>query len=258
MTISNNLQLSYDISGPENGESLILLHAIGTNRHLWDQQLATWQKIYRVIRCDLPGHGKSPVPDQGYTMFTAATALRELFATLSIDSAHIIGSSFGGMIGMALALDHPETVKSLIAADVRADAPEAYKEMWDSLIEMANTDGMTAVGEFMLSRWFGDARDLDVGTVSDALKSTPAAGFIAAARAIQNMDFAHRLGEITCPTLLLVGENDGVLPELMSSMSRTIRKGHFVEIKGAGHLPCIDHSEAFTASVNEFLADLRT
>ncbi len=119
---------------------------------------------------------------------------------------------------------------------------------------------MVAVGDFMLTRWFGDApetRGLDISTVSDALKSTPVAGFVMAAQAIQKMDFAARLNEITCPTLLLVGENDGVLPELMAGMAETIEHAQFVEIRNAGHLPNIDQPDVFTSVVSQFLTGVR-
>jgi len=257
---TNNLILSHDIGGPKDGETLVLLHAIGTNRHLWDRQWHALCQTYRVIRCDLPGHGLSPdaVPDQ--TIFAMAASVQALIAHLGVSKAHVIGSSLGGMIGLALAIKNPQCVRSLIAADVRADAPEAYRAMWDDLIAMAKTDGMGAVAYFMLTRWFGDASGgcaQDIDAVSGALRATTTEGFKASACAIQKMDFADRLGQIHCPTLLLVGETDGVLPQLMSEMTGLISGAQFKEIADAGHLPNIDQPKAFLDAVIGFLSAQR-
>lgn len=260
MNPTNTPLLSHDISGPINGDPLILLHAIGTNRHLWNRQRAVLCQTYRVIRCDLPGHGLSPDADPDQTIFSMAAAVQNLIAHLALVKVHVIGSSLGGMIGLALALESPESVRSLIAADVRADAPEAYRGMWDDLIAMAESDGMGSVASFMLTRWFGDAPSgtaEDVAVVSQALRATTLDGFKASSRAIQGMDFAERLDQITCPTLLLAGETDGVLPQLMSDMCGVIAGADYVEIANAGHLPNIDQPDAFLGAITSFLAGMR-
>jgi 3-oxoadipate enol-lactonase len=191
-------------------------------------------------------------------MFSYAASVKALIDHLGIDSAHIVGSSLGGMIGLALAISSPASVRSLVAADVRVDAPGDYKKIWDNLIDMTNKEGMRAISDFMVNRWFGEAagdRDGEVKAVADTLKSTSPEGFITAARAIREMNFIDQLKNIACPTLLLVGENDGVLPGVMSDMKQLIEKSEYVEIKGAGHLPGIDKPQDFLVAVNGFLQD---
>lgn len=255
-----DLKLSYDITGPKTGEAVIFLHAIGTNRHLWDRQQEMLRSSFRTIRADLPGHGETPVPDCILSIFEISAAVLGLMDELSLEAAHVVGASLGGMVGMALAIDNPERVLSLTAADVRADAPKPYREMWDQLIAMAETQGMQAVAAFMKARWFGETptgSKNDMRCVSDALNSTSVSGFVASARAIQQMDFAHRVAEISVPSLLLVGENDGVLPRLMLDMCQGMPHAKFVEIKGAGHLPNIDQPGAFDDALTGFLWNLR-
>lgn len=255
-TGGTTLKLTFDIGGLEGGDPMVLLHAIGTNRSLWDPQWEAWCAQYKVIRCDLPGHGSTPVSSQPETMFTLAKAVDEVIDKLGVGPAHVVGSSLGGMIGLALAIDHPGSVRSLVAADVRADAPDEYKTMWDGLISRADNEGMGAIAEFMIGRWFGEGaqeRGDEIAAVANMLETTPVEGFIASAQAIQKMDFAGQVGEINCPTLLLAGENDGVLPKLMLEMSHDIQGSEYVGIKAAGHLPNIEQPDRFISAVNGFL-----
>ena len=249
-------RISYFVQGKEDGIPVVLLHAIGTNHSLWDQQAEVWGRTHKIIRCDLPGYGESPPAKPPFTMFSYADAVVGMLDQLNIAAAHIVGLSLGGMIGSALALAHPERVQSLVIADARVDAPDEYRAIWDTLIGMAEKEGMAAVAAFMLNRWFGDrAAQPDAGilAVAKSLDVTSADGFIASARAIQQLDYLNRVAEISCPTLLLVGANDGVLPDVMADIHRRIPGSMYQVIEGAGHLANIDQPETFTNAVTRFL-----
>lgn len=250
-------KISYEVRPGPGAEKLILLHAIGTDRSLWDDVAADWSGLGTLVLCDLPGHGSAPDPAGAATMFELADSVVEVMDAEGVDAAHVVGISLGGMIGLALAVRHPGRVTSLVAADARVDAPEDYRRMWDGLIATAEDEGMGPIAAFMGARWFGTdpaAHPPGAGRVIASLTATRPAGFVAAARAIQGLDFEAALATISCPTLLAVGENDGALPEKMKQLSTLVPGCGFVEIAGAGHLPAIDNPAAFGHAVASFIA----
>jgi 3-oxoadipate enol-lactonase len=253
-------EISYEVRPGSGAEKLILLHAIGTDRSLWDDVAADWSGVGTLVLCDLPGHGSAPDPVGEPTMFDLADSVVEAMDAEGIDTAHVVGISLGGMIGLAMAVRHPDRLASLVAADARVDAPEDYRRMWDGLIATAEGEGMGPIATFMGERWFGAdpaARPPGAARVVASLNATRPAGFVAASRAIQGLDFEDALATITCPTLLAVGENDGALPEKMKYLSTLVPGCGFVEIAGAGHLPAIDNPEAFADAVASFIARQR-
>ena len=253
-------RISYEMRLGTGPGTLILLHAIGTDRSLWDDVVAGWSGLGTLVHCDLPGHGAAPDPAGEPSMFELADAVVEVMDAEGIDTADVVGISLGGMIGLALAVRHPDRLASLVAADARVDAPEDYRRMWDGLIDTVEREGMGPIAAFMGERWFGAdpaARPPGAARVIASLNATRPAGFIAASRAIQGLDFEDALAGIRCPTLLAVGENDGALPEKMKYLSTLVPGCRFAEIAGAGHLPAIDNPSEFGRVVASFIAGQR-
>lgn len=256
----NTKDISYKIHPGSGSETLILLHAIGTDKSLWDEVISDWSDLGTLVLCDLPGHGSAPDPTGEPSMFDLADSVVAVLDAEGIDAAHVVGISLGGMIGLALAVRHPDRVASLVAADARVDAPEDYRSMWDGLIARVESEGMAPIASFMTERWFGAdpaARPPGAARVTASLTATRPAGFIAASRAIQGLDFEDELASITSPTLLAVGENDGALPEKMKYLSTLVPQCGFVEIADAGHLPAIDNPRRFAEVVASFVSRQR-
>lgn len=168
----------------------------------------------------------------------------------------MVGLSLGGMVAAAVALDHPARIRTLTICDARLDAPDDYRALWDRLIGLATGEGMDAVANFMVERWFGRgqrAANPRVAEIVAAVRRTPRQGFEAAARAIQALNLLERVGSIAAPTLLVVGDEDGVLPDVMIEILGRMRNAKLVVIEGAGHLSNIDRPEAFTAALLDHL-----
>lgn len=246
--------IAVHVQGDPAGPAILMTHSILASSAMWEREAALLAgRGWRVIRADLRGHGASAAPPAPYAMADLAGDLVAVLDALSIARAHYIGLSLGGMIGFGLGIDHGERFLSLCLCDARADAPPAFAAPWDERIATARASGCAALAESTTERWFGKAfvaaQPATAQQFRDVIAATPVAGFEGCARAIQQLDYSGGLAAITTPTTLIVGANDGPLPQAMQDIQQQIRGCVLEVIDGAGHLPNIDQPDAFDAAM---------
>ncbi|MFD9664520.1 alpha/beta fold hydrolase [Rhodococcus sp. NPDC059968] len=111
------IELCYEITGPEDGEPLLLIHGLGAQLVAWYPGFcrALEDEGFRVIRFDNRDVGLSSklndTPD--YHLQDMTSDVEGLLVTLGLDAVHVVGQSMGGMIAQQLAIAHPERVRSL-------------------------------------------------------------------------------------------------------------------------------------------------
>lgn len=99
---------------PHPGETLIFLHFGGGNLRMWDGVIPYFEGKFHLVLVDLKGHGKSDKPTSGYRLDQLANEVAGVMDHLKIANAHLIGSSLGAEVGLSLAANHPERVRSLV------------------------------------------------------------------------------------------------------------------------------------------------
>jgi 3-oxoadipate enol-lactonase len=131
----------------------------------------------------------------------------------------------------------------------RADAPGVVASVWDERIEQANKYGTASLAQATMERWFGvpfiNAHAEVAALFRDIIGGTSLNGFAGCARAIQKLDFKGAVSRIEVPVTLVVGSNDGVLPDANRSLAAEIPGAVFELVENAGHLPNIDQCAAF-------------
>jgi len=95
------------------GDAILFLHFGGSNLMMWQRAIPYFEERYHLILADLRGHGKSDKPRTGYHIDEMASDIIGIMDYLGIEEAHVIGSSIGAEIGLSLAADYPEKIKSL-------------------------------------------------------------------------------------------------------------------------------------------------
>jgi pimeloyl-ACP methyl ester carboxylesterase len=103
--------LYYESCG--TGKPLILIHGGQLDCRMWDDQFQQFSQYFQVVRYDVRGYGKSDLPTRPYA---DEEDLLGLLQFLHIDKAHLVGLSLGGRIAIDFALQHPERVRSVVAA----------------------------------------------------------------------------------------------------------------------------------------------
>ncbi|MFN7085976.1 MAG: 3-oxoadipate enol-lactonase [Burkholderiales bacterium] len=253
---TNGIEINYEIAG--EGPWVTLSHSLACNLHMWDDQMAALTRKYRVLRFDTRGHGRSDAPPGPYTLEQLADDVKGMLDALGIAKTHWIGLSMGGMIGETFALKYPGVFRSMVLADTTARRPPNADQMWSERIKLAQEQGMEALVESTLVRWFTEPyrntrRDV-MTRIGNDIRSTPVAGFIGCCQAIAKVDLLDRLKEIECPALVLVGDQDhGTPPEMARAIHENLPGSELRIIAGAAHLSNIEQAEVFNQAVLAFL-----
>jgi 3-oxoadipate enol-lactonase len=253
----NGVSINFEIDGPEGAPWLVLSNSLLTNLSMWDEQVADLKSSYRVLRYDQRGHGGTQATEGPYSFALLVADVIALLDMLGIRRAHFCGLSMGGMTALFLAQRHPERFDRIVACDCGPASTPASAQQWKERIEVAAKDGMEALVEPTIARWFPPeflatkAPVLD--KVRQMIRSTPIAGFAGCAQALSDYDLRPGLGGIDRPTLLMVGTKDATLAGIRQ-IKEAVRGAGLVELAGAGHIANVEQPAAFTRAVRDFLS----
>jgi 3-oxoadipate enol-lactonase len=238
-------ELGHDLTGPPDRPVLVLGSSLGTDRRMWDPQLAALAGRYRVLRYDHRGHGTSAVPAGPYRIADLAGDLLGLLDRLGVERCDYAGLSLGGMVGMWLAAHHPERVGRLALLCTSAFLPPAGG--WQDRARVARTEGTAALVEASLGRWFTPgfvaARPDVVHGLADGLATTPDEGYAGCCEAIAGMDLRADLPSITAPTLVVAGRSDPSTPPEHAEVIGRLVPDCRVELVDAAHLASVEAAE---------------
>jgi 3-oxoadipate enol-lactonase len=253
---TNGIELNYTVEG--NGPWLVMSHSLACDLTMWDEQAAVLRRNFKVLRFDTRGHGNSDAPEGGYTLDMLAYDVHGLLQGLGVDRCHWVGLSMGGMIGQTFALKFPKMFATLVLADTTSRyAPEALP-LWQGRIKTAQAQGMEALVETTLQRWFTEpfrkSHPEVTARVSAMIRATPVPGYVGCCTAIPQINVTERLKEIKCPALVVVGEQDAGTPVALSREIQAALPGsELVIIPSASHLSNLEQPTAFLRALTTFL-----
>ncbi|MFI5390629.1 MAG: alpha/beta fold hydrolase [Bacteriovoracales bacterium] len=255
------LEISYSVTGNENGPSIVFIHGFPFNQEMWIPQVELLQQRFKVITYDLRGHGKSGVGEGQYFMEYYVDDLITLLDHLKISSTIVCGFSMGGYIALRAMEKNPQKFKGLILVDTKseADSNEAKIKRSEGL-KVIKSKGAEVFGEGFLKgaltpETFSGNPEL-VEKLKSMIKSNQPLGIGGALLALATRtDTTAALSKISVPTLILVGEKDTITPPSASQMMKEKIPGSKLEIiQRAGHLSNLENSKDFNQKLDEFLA----
>ena len=253
---ANGIDINYQIEG--EGPLVTFSHSLACSLAMWDEQVAALRGRYRVLRYDTRGHGGTSAPAGAYSLEQLAADLHALLGALGITETHFVGLSMGGMIGQVYALQHPQAVKSLVLCDTTSRYPAAAGGIWEERIRTTEAKGMAPHVEPTLGRWFTApfrARRKDMmARVGALIASTPPQGYIGCCHAIPKINVTDRLGGVTCPALVIVGEEDPGTPvEMARDIHAALPAAELAILRSASHLSNLEQPEEFNRVLLRFL-----
>jgi 3-oxoadipate enol-lactonase len=254
---ANGININYQVDGPEGAPWIVLSNSLATNLAMWDQQAADLKAQYRVLRYDQRGHGGTDAPAGRYTFEQLIADAVALMDGLGIKKAHFGGLSMGGATALGFAQKHPDRLDKVIVCDTPCQSTPTSSQQWEERIVVAQKQGMEALVEPTVTRWFPpaviEAKAPHVDKVRQMVRTTPVNGFIGCAAALANHDYASAVATVTRPVLFMAGEKDGVTPTAMRKLSAALPGSRYVELPGAGHISNMDQPEGFTWAIADFL-----
>ena len=253
----NGISINFEIDGPDSAPWLVLSNSLMTNLTMWDDQVAELKKSFRILRYDQRGHGGTQATEGPYSFDLLVADIMALLDMLGIKRAHFCGLSMGGMTALFLAQRHPQRFDRIIACDCGPASTPASAQQWKERIELASKDGMGALVEPTIARWFAPefvaAKPPVLDKVRQMIRSTPIAGFSGCAQALSDYDLRPGLADIYLPTLLIVGTKDATLAGIRQ-IRDAVRGSFLVELEGAGHISNVEQPTAFTGAIQDFLS----
>ena len=264
----NSLALAYTDRGM--GLPVIFLHAFPLNRRMWEGEIQALlgDQRYRLIALDWRGFGESEISSSTTkpvisAMDMFASDIAGLMDVLGIQQAVLCGLSLGGYAAFAFARNYPQRLRGLILADTRpsADTPEASAKR-ENVAQLAETEGLGAIADLQLPRLISDytrQHHPEVETrVRQLIDSATPSGIAAASRGMAvRADSSDLLATLSCPTLVIVGEQDVLTPQQVArDYAAHIPGAQFVVIPHAGHLSNLEQPQIFIQTLRQFLQTL--
>ncbi len=251
-------RLHYTDEG-SGSETVVFSHGLLFSGEMFAAQVSSLKDRYRCITFDHRGQGNSQVTDDGYDMETLSQDAAALIEALDAGPCHFVGLSMGGFVGMRLAVQRPDLLRSLSLLETSAD-PEPNKAKYRLLNFIARWFGFGPVIGSVMPIMFGQTflndpeRSQEKAKWRSFILSNDRTGITrAVAGVIDRLGFADQLGRIALPVLIIVGDEDvATVPEKSERMHAAIPASQLVVIPRAGHSSTIEEPAAVTDALSAF------
>lgn len=251
-----DIDLYYEIAGA--GQPLLFIHGLGSGARDWEFQVPVFGERYQVVTFDLRGHGQSSKPPGPYSIALFAADTAGLIEGLGLGSAHVVGISLGGMVGLQLAVSAPGLVRSLTVVNAGPEfvirtGKERLAVLQRQLI--VRLLGMRKMGEVLSERLFPkpEQEELRRLFVERWAENDPRA-YRAAMQAIVGWSVTDHLGSIQCPTLVMAADQDYTPVAAKEAYVTRLPHAELVVIADSRHATPVERPEEFNAALLAFLA----
>jgi len=261
----NGAELYYEDTGGEDKANIVFSHGLLFSCRMFDEQVKVFQDRYRCIAYDHRGQGQSEITASGYDMETLYQDVVALIETLKIAPCHFVGLSMGGFMGMRLAARRPELLKSLILLETSAD-PEPSENIprYRTLNLVARWLGLSLIANQVMPIVFAPKflNDPLRAPLREQWKRRLIANHrIGITRAVKGVierkGIYDEIGNITVPTLIMVGDHDvATVPAKSERIHERIANSKLVLIPNAGHSSTIEEPEFINQQIDAFLKNL--
>jgi pimeloyl-ACP methyl ester carboxylesterase len=260
-----NPVLTHVVAG--NGPALVLLNGGLMSLRAWDGLAEPLEPRCRVVRCDLRGQLLSPGPPPASLQGHADDVVR-LLDHLDLADAHVVGTSFGALVGLTLAASHPTRMRSLVAMTA---TDQATPEMWEGAVALIEACRAAARGgdaghvfDLVVPGTFSPEFRLrhaaDLAARREAIAALPRSWFTGLEgllAALQGLDLRPILPRITCPTLVLAAGHDQTFPLSHSqSLAAALPNARLRIVPEASHAVVLEEPDVVVESIVEFLDEV--
>ena len=225
---------------------------------VWDNVVEHLVPRITVLTYDCRGHGASTKMPGPYRLETFANDIEDLLNHLHWSAAHVAGASLGGNVALQFAILNPTRVQSLGLIDTTGWYGAEAAANWESRARTAEENGLAALTEFQLSRWFSDAFRANhpdtVGQCRFIFLGNDVPSYAASCRMLGAFDLRPKLAGLHVPTAIIVGEDDYATPVAMSRVLQNGIAGATLHIvPHSRHLTFIEHPGVIAQALTEIV-----
>ena len=259
-----DVEIYFEIHGPESGQPLLLLEGLGYDSWMWFRQLPEFSKNYKCIVVDNRGGGKSSKPDYPYETSMFAKDAIGVLDYLNIQKVHVLGISLGGFIAQEIALTYPDRIISLIIASASFGGPNAPVASQETVAKILTSPSETVSLEEAYNirmsvvaskEWLQENKKLLEQIILWREENPqPNNARLNQAHASSTFNVEDKISSIQVPTLIIHGDSDIVVPTRNAELiHEKISNSKLVLIKGGQHWSFIQYYEQFNRAVLDFL-----
>ena len=255
----NGRDIYYERHG--QGPAIVFLHGAGSNGATWWQQLPMFKQHFSCVLMDIRCFGRSVAPTSEFQLEHFVNDLIAVLDKEQIEQATLIGQSLGGMVSLKTALLHPSRVSALVACDssMAIDHPRQVEIIRDRLRKVV---GM-AIEQRSLGAWFLQNKPahaalyMQINHFNPSAYRIPQEEWQAAMNGLNqgaSLTPMAQLPQVACPTLLLVGREDPIVPvDIMQEVQALIPDSELTVVENAAHSAYFEQPEVFNERVMDFL-----
>jgi 3-oxoadipate enol-lactonase len=253
--------LRYETEG--DGPPVVFIHGLGATSDVWHAQRAVLSKYFRVIVYDRSGCGRSPGTTEGYSIDGWADELAGLLDHLDVATTVVVGHSLGSMIAQRFAAKYPTRTRALVLAGGEAALTPEGKDILTERSQMIRSQGLTAA----VDPWLAGVLSAATRAANPALAGLLRAMFLAyddatyaqQCLALRDGDVRGDHARISCPTMLLVGDQDPVTPlSWQQQIAAGITGSSIRIVPDTAHMTMLESPAVFSTALLEFLAGLES
>ena len=255
------------------GPVVIFLHGLAGCWQNWLGTIPELARDHRVIAIDLPGFGASEMPAEPISIPGYARMLEDLFDTMAVDSATVVGNSMGGFVAADFAIRFPERVERLVLVasaglsmelmlNERNHGLRARTEnlLFFGLGRLASRSDIVVrsprLRRGLLLLAVAHSERLAAPLVAEQVNGAGKPGFDDGVTAMTRYPIRDRLGEIECPTLIVWGELDRLVPlRDAAEFEWLIRDARKIVYEDTGHAVMLESPERFNRDLRAFLEE---
>jgi len=263
----DGMQVHYRDEGNDlDSIPLVLIHGTGASLHTWEGWVKSLKDNHRIITFDLPAYGLTGPNSTGeYSQEYYVSFVYKLLAKLSVKKCILGGNSLGGSITWAYALSHPERVKKMILVDA-GGYPMTSKSV-PIAFQLARIPILSSLFKYVTPRsvieksihnvYVHDER-ITKGLINRyydlALREGNRKAFIDRMKNSKNNDNYLKINSLTMPTLIIWGEQDGLIPITVGNQfHENLPNDTMIVFKDLGHTPMEEDPENTVKIVKHFL-----
>ena len=260
----NGLKLYYEIKG--DGAPVVLIPGFAAGRWIWFKQIADLARNFRVIIFDPRGVSASDKPEGAQTISLLADDVAHLLETLEIESAHIVGASFGGFVAQEFALKYPAMMRKLVLCCTSFGGPNHVVPAPETLQALASTKGLNSEDRMRANLLLAFTPEYVRTQVAEvdrivhlrATNEVPEHIYLSQLQAAMSFNAESRLDEIKTPTLVLSGDADIIVPVQNSlNLAAKIPGAQLQIVEGGSHTFFIEQAREFNNILITFLNNPR-
>ena len=242
------------------GIPLVLLHGYLESLHIWDDFAALMQNHCRVIRMDLPGHGKSGIVAGVHTMHIMAESVFAMLDALSVDTFFLAGHSMGGYVALAAAESNIKRLRGLcLLHSTPFSDTEEKKTNRDREIELVRQGKKDRIINVNIPKGFADDNlekfRIEIEKAKLIAHKTPEEGIISALEGMKKRhDTTAVMKESTIPLLCMLGEKDNYI-NFQATKDRIPlnERGRILLLKNSGHMGFVEEKETCAEHLISFI-----